>query len=331
MSKHSKNQTTRPFLSNEERKKFLGGDFGSLSTRIGDNSQLRWSQCRLCLCTLSKPVASPHSGALFCRACILENLLFQQRALSERLSEWEMEVAHATAETCTREARSEAEKVARFIDCESGSVVRYGSETRSSEDGKQAVQKTLSRIDEREDDVKRAEVARASPWAPQHAPSHVSGPTVGSAPRQRPDMLTRDPICGAPLRMKQLIEVKLTLSPGFVEEEGMGDPGGASNGVTSAPVGLSSTSVGDSSRFSCPSCNKPFVYQKTYLLVNCGHVFCATCVSTVAAKTKACPQCAHGPLKKAEILAVQTDVGSGFSAHSGSILEAKIFRPGVQA
>ena len=123
MGKHSKNQTTRPFLTADERRK-LTGEHGTHSSRLGSDSQLSFDQCRLCLAPLAKEaVASPSSGALFCRACILEHLLAQRTFITERLAAWEVECAASVQRDAAAEAAQHASAVARFVEAELGSLM----------------------------------------------------------------------------------------------------------------------------------------------------------------------------------------------------------------
>lgn len=51
------------------------------------DSLKKFEQCSLCLSVLSDPQTCP-KGHLFCKACIIENLLFQKNEIKKRISEW---------------------------------------------------------------------------------------------------------------------------------------------------------------------------------------------------------------------------------------------------
>ena len=79
MSRHSKNNTAGPTFTYHE-KKMLKNQYGTISQRMGLDSQLPFSYCHLCL----HPVSNPHTctkGHLFCRNCIIENLFEQKKRI----------------------------------------------------------------------------------------------------------------------------------------------------------------------------------------------------------------------------------------------------------
>ena len=360
MGKHSKNQTTRPFLTADERRKLSGGggDFGRASSRLGSDSQLTFEQCRLCLGTLLRDaVASPCCGALFCRVCILEHLLTQRAAVAERLGAWERECAAVVQGSAAAEAAEHASSLARFVEGELGSLACGGGAAAAA-----AAAATSARLDPRSQEERRAQVVKASPWVPGHEvplPPPPAGQASSAPPR--PDALTRCPVSGHPLRAKELLEVRLSLAAGQVEEEeeegeeegegagaGKAEEAAASAsagasarvatgavaasaisalGSTSAPV----SSAGDNARYACACCAKPIVFQRTCLLRACGHVVCTTCIMQVLAKTKECSVCSQGPLKKQDFLALQGDSGTGKVGHAGTVAEATSYRPSLMA
>ena len=81
MGKKSKAANTREFFTSGERAK-ARGEHGTLRLRLGADSQRRFGDCGLCLARAIDPVASP-AGLLYCRECILKNLLAQREAVNE--------------------------------------------------------------------------------------------------------------------------------------------------------------------------------------------------------------------------------------------------------
>ena len=94
MSRHSKNCTAHSIFTHGEKMKLLkesgSTGFGSVTGRIGVDSQKKFDQCELCLSTVpngifdsmwsksSAPVCC-NQGHLFWRDCIIENLAKQKK------------------------------------------------------------------------------------------------------------------------------------------------------------------------------------------------------------------------------------------------------------
>ncbi len=99
MSRHSKNNTAHSIFTYGERMKLINqNEWGAIKTRIGSknnilplkiaDSQRKFEQCFLCLNTLVEPV-SCNKGHLFCKSCIVENLLFQKKEIKLKVAEWQ--------------------------------------------------------------------------------------------------------------------------------------------------------------------------------------------------------------------------------------------------
>jgi nitric oxide synthase-interacting protein len=80
MSRHSKRNTASSFFTTFERT-LLKKDYGTLKGRLGSSSFRRFDACKLCLARSRDPVACPSHGDLFCRECIMENLLSQRQEI----------------------------------------------------------------------------------------------------------------------------------------------------------------------------------------------------------------------------------------------------------
>jgi nitric oxide synthase-interacting protein len=81
MSRHSKNNTANSVFTYAERQK-LAKDYGSAKSRIGQDSQRTFEQCHLCLTTANEPVCCLE-GHIFCKDCIMSNMLEQKKALKQ--------------------------------------------------------------------------------------------------------------------------------------------------------------------------------------------------------------------------------------------------------
>ena len=88
MSRHSKRNTASSFFTDFERG-LLKKDYGTLKGKLGSESFRSFDACKLCLSRSRDPVACAFAGDIFCRECILENLLVQKQQI--KLFEKEME------------------------------------------------------------------------------------------------------------------------------------------------------------------------------------------------------------------------------------------------
>jgi nitric oxide synthase-interacting protein len=88
MSRHSKRNTASSFFTAFERS-LLNKDYGTLKARLGSHSFRHFDACKLCLARARQPVVCPSHGDLFCRECIMENLLSQRHEI--KIFEKEME------------------------------------------------------------------------------------------------------------------------------------------------------------------------------------------------------------------------------------------------
>ncbi len=261
----------------------------------GADCALRFGDCALCLSQCIDAVASP-SGTLFCRPCILSNIITQRTALATRLLLWE-DSNHLAAGASTRAAADiERDRIAQFVASESGASGGVTMTTTTTGGGAKR-----PRVDERSTKEIRASVTMASPWVPGHYDETIKSAGAGGAGASsagaKPDTTTRDPVSGVPLKAKQLVVVRLSLAGG-----GEGGGGGGATTSTTEP----------SSSFICPTCTEPLVLQQTMLLVPCGHVICVTCISAAVATSKLCSVCGTGPLTKQDFIPL-VRTGGGYT------------------
>lgn len=331
--------------------------------RLGEDSQRKFDQCGLCLQRLTDPIGTP-SGYLFCRGCLLENLLAQKDALAEQKQRYDAEQA-----TLRREAELKAQKlrIAQISQFEKdersvGGLGSFSSAVGAGLTPEAALMAQRSmKVDPRNKQEKQAEVGQTAFWAPAVTPVAKEG----SVPK--PDALPRDPASGAFLRSKDLLSVKLhrlTVEDGDDDGAGpgagqsyelVGDGSGAidDNGAAATAAGAASSSAASSSssvayggvvglngvaskprggssseaRFGCPACLKGILYQRTFLMKPCGHVLCDKCVVQFVAPAKACFVCNAAITAKQDLVALQVG-GSSFSSHAGTQAEAKKYTYG---
>ncbi|KAL8867483.1 MAG: hypothetical protein Q9174_005637, partial [Haloplaca sp. 1 TL-2023] len=75
-----KRNTSLAFFTAHERNQ-LKSHWGSQSTRLSRDSFLPFASCALCLQPSRSPVACASHGDIFCRECIVSNLLAQRGAI----------------------------------------------------------------------------------------------------------------------------------------------------------------------------------------------------------------------------------------------------------
>lgn len=83
-SRHSKNTGSKPCFTYHEKAKA----FGSITQRLGGESQLPFGYCSLSLTPAEDPVVSP-SGRLYSREFILEYILTKTQELKKQRMDYE--------------------------------------------------------------------------------------------------------------------------------------------------------------------------------------------------------------------------------------------------
>src|SRR5579859_4605552 len=116
MARHSKRNTASSYFTTFERG-LLKKDYGTLRGRLASNSFRSFDACKLCLSRARDPVVCPGGGDLFCKECIMENLLWQRQEIKrfekdmERKAKEEQEEEIAADEAVKERAVKEFEMV----------------------------------------------------------------------------------------------------------------------------------------------------------------------------------------------------------------------------
>ena len=89
MSKHSKNNRGSSVFTYMERKMLKQKNlWGDITGRLSQDNQKSFEQCSICLSFAVNPVCC-FKGSLFCKQCLLENLLFQKQEIKKLTKKFE--------------------------------------------------------------------------------------------------------------------------------------------------------------------------------------------------------------------------------------------------
>lgn len=112
MARHSRNNTANSVFTYAE-KRMLDKDYGVKKSRIGQDSQRDFSQCHLCLGVVKEPV-SCLKGHIFCKDCIMNNMLEQKKNIKNTLDQFQAEKDREELRECLRKRRLEEIQTAEF-------------------------------------------------------------------------------------------------------------------------------------------------------------------------------------------------------------------------
>jgi nitric oxide synthase-interacting protein len=112
MSRHSRNNTANSVFTYAE-KKMLDKEYGVKKSRIGQDSQRDFHQCNLCLMTVVEPV-SCLQGHLFCKSCIMSNMLDQKKNIKANMSQYMAEKDKEELRVCLKKRLLEDQQCAEF-------------------------------------------------------------------------------------------------------------------------------------------------------------------------------------------------------------------------
>lgn len=192
-------------LTYHERKA-LG--FGTVSERLGKDSQGNYYDCCLTLQPAKDPVVTPE-GYLYSREAILENLLAQKKAIKRKVAEWQ---AYQLEEAQKATEKATVEREAKLIAFDRQN--HMGISERTAKHIEAAIQEEAAMQHEVQgakgvvaikDNADRMKEMKAF-WVPGKAPG------VREV-MHKPDEDTRCPASGSKMRLKDLSAVRFTPVP----------------------------------------------------------------------------------------------------------------------
>lgn len=271
---HSKRNTSLAFFTSHERS-LLRSSWGSQSTRLTRESFLPFGYCRLCLGFAKGPVACGSHGSgkvhLFCRECVLNDLMAQRKEIKRLERESEMRERDHQEMKIREEEERRMKDVEQFERAEMGFD---GSSTPDSVGWARKRKRDAEEMHSRNSDSttkgvteqqKKLKSSEASFWIP--GSDYMSGST-SSLQDNKSKQKKLQPLCPAstpenkhPYSLKSLITIN------FSESE-------------SDKSGTKSASSSNEPTRICPSCNKALTNTSQPMLgtaEGCGHVICGAC------------------------------------------------------
>lgn len=297
--RHSKNNNDSAVFSRHERE---AAGYGSVTMRVGSDSQLPFGYCALTLKPVVDPVVSP-SGHLYSREAIIEYLLTKTQELKKQRAIYEAQ-QQEREEDALREAAAEQEDKARaFIEKQTSATAAVAASRSVTGPKKSEQQERREKFLEQhhskmivvDKEDRREDLKRTSFWLPQCAPE------VKDAGVDKPDKRPRSPMTGEPLRAKDLLPISITVDPEWSDAKAAEGRG----------------------KFICAVSRNAITSQPAVLLKNTGVVLLEKVAQELAMPTMTCPVTGK-PFKESDVLRIQSG-GTGFAA-SGKV-EVKKYRP----
>ncbi|KAI1810921.1 ENOS interacting protein [Poronia punctata] len=325
---HSKRNTSRAVFTSYERD-LARKAWTSTSARLGRESFLAFSACRLCLETAVDPVSCTH-GDIFCRECALSNILAQKKEIRrlEKLKEQEERDARERQELLDAEARERAirdfEMTQNGLDVRSRSnstkPVPNQAQQENDENANESSRKRKFEMDDEElqriaaedrakarkaiDDEKAATPKLPSFWVPAVTPSSNTQNTLHEVAKKT----KTSPTCPAsPEDKPHTYSLHSLVGVRFTED---------TDEKSKKTVRI------------CPSCKKVLGNSsKARLAKPCGHVLCGNCVEKFMKPDKHDPHASQPDALRCYVC--DTDLTDHGDRQKGQKKDKDRIRPGL--
>jgi nitric oxide synthase-interacting protein len=202
MGKHSKNVSgAQGAPTYAERRAW---NHGTVTERLGKDALGSWRDCRLTLSPAVDPVCTPQ-GIIYSRVAILENLLDQKKANKQKLAAFERDVARRELEQATGQRLEKDINIAVLYRQQMGSsetaINRMMAEAKEASDrvfeGKQRLSGAAG-IKATAENIGKTKAF----WVDTSSGKHVGRESI-----EKPDLRTRCPATGKPLKLRDLISL----------------------------------------------------------------------------------------------------------------------------
>lgn len=301
MSRHSKNNTANACFTYHE-KKMCKLDYGTVSSRIGADSQRKFDQCFLCNFEVKDPVTCL-KGHIFCKECILDNLVKQKKNIKFKVEQYEkrLETMKKVEHLRKREVNEQAIKTFEKDHFEQVAVKKVNScndsmyqKTSYNEDEKKiAIHnaivdkiKTKSQTFYYNDKDNKSKLIQSSFWMPE-----------------------------SDTQRKLDLENALVLNPETAPCTDMRCPADNVHKIkvkTLFPLKLDKLE----GSYNCFNCKNKQMFQKIKSLLSCGHVMCGTCVDKYCTNQEGQNLCVCGKEWKKNECVNLTESMSSFVSHN---------------
>lgn len=291
-SRHSKNSSDATHFRYHEK---VQAGVGSITQRLGTDSQQPFGHCCLCLAPVEDAVISP-SGHMYEREVILEYLLKKTKELKKQAKMYAQQQEQAVEDERHRQEAAGEAVVNKFVETVEG-VENVVKRKASELEAKNSYFESRKRvIDDTSRDEKQQALRQVAPWLPSFTPEAAA--TAIKAPPKRPP----SPMTGRPLKVADLTPVNMTRE---------------SDSKASA--------VGESVKFICPVSRKTITSQKVVAIKKTNQIMLESVAKELAYPTMTCPVTGK-KFQMSDVVQV-AQVASGF-ASTGKV-EAKKYRPSM--
>ncbi|CAG8440124.1 10469_t:CDS:2 [Funneliformis mosseae] len=339
MPRHSKNNTALSFFTYAESKAL---EYGTKKQRLGRDSMREYDSCYLCLQRARDPVCCTQ-GHLYCRECILENILAQKK---EILRQQKLLEAKAKDEEEDDKRKAELAKEAVIQEFERQQVRITPIKTNNNGNGEVKSKVNGSFLNESNALGKKGDVEK------YHVSARIEDSSVKAIEwtesfhkdKKRKFQIDEEQLAAIAKReqddaLKKLEEERPKL-PNFwlpsltpsadpdkakqVKQQTMctaADPEHSISMKSLIPTKFTEDKDPTSKKINliCPSCRKTLTNSlKICLMKPCGHVICKICVDRLVRKTKQCFVC-DAKCRDKDI-ADMSGEGTGFASGGGKVV-----------
>ncbi|CAG8434481.1 7367_t:CDS:2 [Scutellospora calospora] len=318
MPRHSKNNTALSFFTYAEGKALK---YGTKKQRLGRDSMREFDACFLCLRRARDPICC-EQGHLYCKECILENLLAQKKEIRRQQNLLEARAKDELEESKRKEQLAK-EAVIHNFERQQVRIAPFGSKT--DESTKLSIDTLTKTIDKTIDtpnsskSVKAIESSEAfqdkelTLIAGKKRDFHLDEDEAAATKPKLPNFWL--PSLTPSADPDKIKSVKLQTMCTATDPE---HPFGVKNFIPTKFTEDIDTKTKKTS-FVCPSCRKTLTNSvKICLMKRCGHVICKTCVEKFVKSSKQCFVC-NEKCRSKDITDMSGE-GTGFASGGGPVM-----------